>query len=83
MSDRLFELFNGDIRDVKVLDLGAGTGLVGEALHNKGFRNIDALEASAGMLKVAGEKGIYDKLYNEYLTAEELPIQRGKQTPES
>ena len=30
------------------------------------------------MLKVAGEKGIYDKLYSDYITAEELPIPSGK-----
>ena len=77
LSDRLNQLFNGQIRDVKVLDIGAGTGLVGEVLHNKGFRNIDALEPALDMLNIAGTKGIYSKLYNEYITTEELPIEKG------
>ena len=42
-----------------ILDAGAGTGLVGQALKDKGFQNIVAADYSAEMLKVAQAKGIY------------------------
>lgn len=45
--------------DAKVLDAGAGTGLVGEELGRLGFRNIYAMDLSLGMLEVARSKGVY------------------------
>lgn len=36
-------------RNLRVLDVAAGTGRVGEALHRAGFRNVEALgEAGLG-----------------------------------
>ena len=46
-------------KTAKVLDVGAGTGLVGQHLKELGFRNVDALDASQQMLDVAQSKGIY------------------------
>ncbi|MCC6142577.1 MAG: class I SAM-dependent methyltransferase [Candidatus Hydrogenedentes bacterium] len=43
----------------RVLDVGCGTGLVGEALAALGFRNIDGLDLAPGMLAAAQAKGIY------------------------
>ena len=40
-------------RNAKILDLGCGTGLVGEALAGRGFRHIDGLDLSPGMLDEA------------------------------
>ena len=45
--------------DASVLDAGAGTGLVGEALQALGFRNVDAMDMSQAMLAVAAAKGVY------------------------
>lgn len=42
-----------------VLDFGAGTGLVGEELAQRGIGDVDALDVSAEMLAVAGGKGVY------------------------
>ena len=42
-----------------VLDVGAGTGLVGEGLAADGVGPIDALDLSDEMLSVAKSKGIY------------------------
>ena len=35
---------------VKVMDLGCGTGLVGQYLYEKGYTNVDGIDASQGML---------------------------------
>lgn len=42
-----------------VLDVGAGTGLVGEALARNGLADVDALDISPEMLAVAMGKGCY------------------------
>lgn len=43
----------------RILDVAAGTGLVGEALSRKGFANITALDQSESMLKCLREKNVY------------------------
>ncbi len=45
--------------DARILDAGAGTGLVGECLHRLGFRNLTAMDLSKGMLEVARRKNVY------------------------
>ena len=49
-------------QDSAVLDAGAGTGLVGLALAEYGFRNLTAMDLSEGMLQEAREKNVYKKL---------------------
>ncbi|MEB3885984.1 methyltransferase domain-containing protein [Lyngbya sp. CCY1209] len=46
-------------KDASILDAGAGTGLVGEILHRRGYRNIEAMDLSAGMLEEARKKNVY------------------------
>jgi predicted TPR repeat methyltransferase len=46
-------------RDALLLDVGVGTGLLGEALYRRGYRNLAGMDASHGMLKQAARKGIY------------------------
>lgn len=53
-----------------VIDAGAGTGLVGEALAAKGFAHLTALDFSAGMLEVARSKGVYTDLHECDLSKE-------------
>ena len=50
-------------KDAKVLDAGAGTGLVGRELHRLGYANLDAMDMSGGMLEVARSKGVYGELH--------------------
>ncbi|XP_074644529.1 uncharacterized protein LOC141901282 [Tubulanus polymorphus] len=58
-------------KDCKILDVGAGTGLLGEELRKAGFKGrIDAIEPAPGMLKRAEEKGCYENFYSEYVTVE-------------
>ena len=54
---RLVEKTGNKISEVKVLDVAAGTGIVGKALWDVGFRHITALDFSREMLAVAKKKG--------------------------
>lgn len=49
--------------DAKILDAGAGTGLVGEIIFNKGFTNLIAMDMSEGMLAEARKKNVYQELH--------------------
>ena len=49
-------------RDLRILDLGCGTGLVGKELIARGFHVIDGLDYSPRMLAEAEKKGIYCNL---------------------
>jgi SAM-dependent methyltransferase len=57
-----------------ILDAGAGTGLVGELLGTVGYPEVDALDASEGMLAVASRKGAYRELHHGFL-GEPLPFE--------
>jgi len=46
-----------------VLDIGAGTGLCGEALRARGIEPVDGTDISAEMLAIACEKNIYRNLF--------------------
>ena len=48
--------------DARVLDAGAGTGLLGVALAKDGFTRLDALDLSPGMLAEAARKEVYGDL---------------------
>ena len=52
-------------KSAKIIDIGAGTGFVGEYLLKHGFTNVDALEPAKGMLDQAKEKGVYQNLLQE------------------
>ncbi|KNG93555.1 class I SAM-dependent DNA methyltransferase [Pseudaestuariivita atlantica] len=64
-------LIPGHVRDLcarhgargPVLDIGAGTGLVGEALAAEGIGPVDAIDLSPEMLEVARAKGVYRALH--------------------
>ena len=62
----------------KIIDIAAGTGLVGEVLRKRGFSGqIDALDGSQGMLQVAKEKkGIYNQAFCHVIKPEtEMPAE--------
>ena len=59
-----------------VLDVGAGTGLLAQALVGMGFQGaVDGLDFSAEMLAVAAGKGVYRNLVRADVTTA-LPLQR-------
>ena len=57
MTVEIFERFVS--KDAKVLDAGAGTGLVGVELDRLGYGNIEAMDMSQGMLEEARAKNVY------------------------
>lgn len=50
-------------KDASIADIGAGTGMVGEALHQLGFTNISAIDFSPQMLDIAKSKNIYTSIH--------------------
>jgi predicted TPR repeat methyltransferase len=50
-------------KNCSILDAGAGTGLVGEALAKEGYTNLTAVDLSEQMLAIAKEKQVYQKLF--------------------
>ncbi|CAG7721033.1 unnamed protein product [Allacma fusca] len=63
-GDALADHFPADQRSsVKILDVAAGTGRVGHELHKRGFKLIDALEPSPGMLEVLSGRNIYQEKF--------------------
>ncbi len=55
-------------KEACLLDAGAGTGLVGQALAARGFGNIAAADLSQKMLDVAQAKGVYRAFHKLDLT---------------
>lgn len=53
--------------DARILDAGCGTGNMAQILTQMGYRNIDGLDPSAGMLAVARNKQLYQQLHQLYL----------------
>jgi len=70
-SDRIADLLaqHVDDRSLPVLDLGCGTGRVGERLRRHGFTAVDGIDISNEMLAVATGKDVYRRLDAVDLTA--------------
>ena len=49
-------------RSARIVDIGCGTGLVGEQLKTHGFSHIDGLDLVPEMLGMAAAKGAYERL---------------------
>merc|ERR1711973_173219 len=52
-----------DRKNARILDLAAGTGLVGQDLYKEGFTNIDGVDFSEAMLVELRKKNVYTKDY--------------------
>ncbi|KAF5012104.1 hypothetical protein FDECE_1821 [Fusarium decemcellulare] len=50
------------VENVKILDAGCGTGLVGQHLAKRGAKQLDGIDLSPGMLEVARRTGVYQSL---------------------
>ncbi len=53
--------------DARILDAGAGTGLVGKMLAEAGFHRLTAIDMSPGMLEEARSKAVYRDLHRMVL----------------
>ena len=67
---RSCEIFSNRVTDknIKMLDMGCGTGLVGATLSNLGYSNIDGADFSPEMLRVATRRGVYRVLHRHDVT---------------
>ena len=57
----LSQLLGEDGHSANILDVGAGTGLVGERLWARGHRNLTGVDISPAMLEIARHKKCYDE----------------------
>lgn len=77
IADEMAECFTENREKLKIIDIACGTGRVGDELSVYGFKNIDGLDPSEGMLKRCRTKGLYKNLYQEYCCDKTLPIDDG------
>ena len=54
-------------KGARILDAGAGTGLVGEALSQLGYNDLVAIDLSPGMLEEARRKQVYGEFHQMVL----------------
>jgi len=63
-AEALADYYPSEVRPLlKILDVAAGTGRVGQEMYPYGFRHIDALEPSPGMLKKLVARGLYESTF--------------------
>ncbi|XP_059151416.1 methyltransferase-like protein 27 isoform X2 [Physella acuta] len=76
-AETMAELFpDEEVRkNLYILDVAAGTGLVGSQLQRKGFSKIDALEPSEGMLNLAISKNVYTRTFQNFLGEDSTNIE--------
>ena len=58
---------------IKIIDVGAGTGLIGFELKKLGYTNLCALDISAEMLKEAKKKEVYTEFICTSLNGQPIP----------
>lgn len=54
-------------RDCEMLDIGAGTGIIGRQLKEQGFSNMWALDASERFVQDLKSGGVYKDVYQRFL----------------
>ena len=63
----------------KIIDVGAGTGLIGIELQKLGYSNLHALDISPEMLKEAKKRNIYKRFFCVGLSDQQITeIQTGE-----
>lgn len=64
-------------KTARILDVGAGTGIVGEMLQSMGYDNLDALDGCQELLDKAKERNCYRNLFCSFVSPDmELPVER-------
>ena len=59
--------------EIKIIDVGAGTGLNGVELNKLGYTNLHALDISQEMLNEAKKKNMYQKFICAALSEQQIP----------
>jgi SAM-dependent methyltransferase len=74
---RAVELFSRYVpKEAKILDAGAGTGLVGHLLKEQGYEDLTAMDLSTGMLEEARKKNAYLN-FHQMVMGERLDYEDG------
>ena len=74
---RAAEIFSQHVpKDARILDAGAGTGLVGLALAQVGYSQLTAMDLSLGMLEQSRKKNVYQEIL-QMVMGERLNIPSG------
>ena len=74
MHNALKEVYQDKAKDqIKIIDAGAGTGLIGVELKKPGYTNLCALDISAEMLKEAKKKEVYTEFICTSLNGKPIP----------
>ncbi|XP_063409846.1 methyltransferase-like protein 27 isoform X2 [Mytilus trossulus] len=73
-SEVLCKYYPENRENIVILDVGAGTGLLAEELATKGFKTINGIDPSPGMLKEAEKKKLYRNVFCSYFTSKPLPF---------
>ena len=58
---------------IKIIDVGAGTGVLGVELQKLGYTNLHALDISQEMLSEAKKKNVYSKFIRASLSDQRIP----------
>ncbi|XP_071522040.1 methyltransferase-like protein 27 [Panulirus ornatus] len=61
----------------RVLDVAAGTGWVGRELSKIGFKDMDALEPSEGMMNLLKKTNVYTLTFQEFLGVGQTSVPKG------
>ena len=60
-------------KDIEIMDIGAGSGVVGIDLKAAGYTNIDAVDASERFLEALKDKELYRSAHHIYMGAGDFP----------
>ena len=56
-----------DVQAIRILDIGAGTGLLGALLKELGYVDVDAIDCCDAMLQKAKQKNLYQKTMVKFI----------------
>ncbi|KAI0239618.1 hypothetical protein LSAT2_009666 [Lamellibrachia satsuma] len=80
MAADFIERYFGDRKDnTYIIDVAAGTGLVGDELKKRGFSKMDALDPADDMLSIAIAKNIYGRIIHDCMDGHRTDIKDGKE----
>ena len=74
LHETLSEVYQNKAKDqIKIIDAGAGTGLIGVELKKLGYTNLCALDITDEMLKEAKKKEVYTEFICMSLNGQPIP----------
>jgi len=66
-ANKLFELYGESVCSKVIIDIGTGTGIMGEELSMRGCKIIDGLDVSKDMIDLCKSKDLYRNLFEAAL----------------